>query len=336
MKGLNGMKVMFVESKPVMIPLLPKGFQDAGFEVYVTGSIDTKEQLAALVEQFEPHLVFTSGWGDEQLHKKQIWLREILSKKKIPHVYWSLEDPVYTDYFVVPLIQVAQPDFIFTVSAQHVPFYQSLGFPCAHLDWGIHPDVHSPTDPDPNYAVDIALIANSYYDTIEEFNINRIESMNILLTPLIQSGIRVDIWGSGWEHMDSLLGVDIPNEWLRGTLPYAQCNTVYSSAKIILGFQNVKTQVTQRTYEVLAAGGCLLTLDTPAVRQLFQPGEHLIVSNSPNQTLNMVKKYLHEEAERKKIGHQGRLAVLSHSYLSRVGYIMRVLTQEGIFSKSSN
>ena len=326
------MRVMFIESNPVMIPLLPKGFSDAGFEVTVT-SISSKEHLMTLLKLFRPQLVFTHGWGNEQIHERQHWIRESVKEMKIPHVYWSIEDPIYTDYFVVPLLKVAQPDFVFTISPEHVKFYRSMGYPSAYLDWGVHPDLNHPTKPDPKYMVDIALIANSYYDTIEQFNDYRLQAMKIILKPLVKAGIRVDIWGKGWEHMQPHLGVKIPDDWLRGELPYTECNTVYSSAKIILGFQNVITQVTQRTYEVLAAGGVLLSVDTPAARNLFKPQKDILLSDSPEKTKRIVKKYLRDEIARKQISSRGRAAALRHSYVSRVGYIMDTLTKAGILSK---
>jgi len=315
-----------------MIPLLPKGFRDAGFDTIVTGSVVSRDHLSSLMQLYQPGLVITHGWADEQIHTKQEWIRDLTREWGIPHVYWSIEDPLYTDYFVVPLINVSKPDFIFTISKKHVDFYRSLGYPSAHLDWGVHPDVHHPVDPDPKYDVDIALIANSYYDTIQQFDVYRIKSMKTLLTPLVEAGIRVDIWGKGWEHMTPHLGVTIPSDWLRGTLHYTECNKMYNSAKIILGFQNVKTQVTQRTYEVLAAGGLLLTMDTPAVTKLFKPGKHLLVSDSPKDTVNTVKKYLNDSDRRKKIGVQARTEALKHSYVTRVGYIMDTLTKAGIFN----
>lgn len=325
------MRVMFIESNPVMIPLLPKGFRDAGFDTVVTGSIMSRDHLSSLMQLYQPQLVFTHGWADEQIHTKQQWIRELVTEWNIPHVYWSIEDPLYTDYFVVPLINVSKPDFIFTISKKHVDFYRSLGYPSAHLDWGVHPDVHHPVDPDPRYEVDIALVANSYYDTIQQFDVFRIRAMKTLLTPLIKTGTRVDIWGKGWEHMAPHLEVPVPTDWLRGELNYTECNKLYSSAKIILGLQNVKTQVTQRTYEVLAAGGLLLTVDTPAVRSLFTPEKHLIVSHLPSETVRLVRKYVKDSEQRKLIGAQAREEALKHSYVTRVSYIMDTLTKAGIF-----
>lgn len=324
------MRILFLESKPAMTGLLPKGFRDAGFEVMVSAII-SPEQLDSLMSQFQPHLVFTQGWGDEQTHEKQIWIRNLVTAMNIPHVYWSIEDPIYTDYFVVPLIRVAQPDFIFTISEQHVDFYRSLGYPSAHLDWGVHLDANQPSPDDYKYEVDIALISNSYYESIADFDVMRKESMEILLKPLIEAGMRVDIWGKGWEHIHPILGVRIPPDWLRGELPYTACNQVYRSAKIILGFQNVDSQVTQRTYEVLAAGGVLLTVHTPAVRERFTHKKHLLASNAPGETMKLVKKYLPAEGKRKKLGLLGRAAVMQHNYISRVGYMMDTLTREGIF-----
>ena len=53
------------------------------------------------------------------------------------------------------------------------------------------------------------------------------------------------------------LGVEIPKDWIRGYIDYTDANKIYSASDIILGLQNLPTQLTQRTYEVLGLGGFL-------------------------------------------------------------------------------
>ncbi|WP_444545989.1 DUF3880 domain-containing protein [Xylanibacillus composti] len=57
---------------------------------------------------------------------------------RLPHIYWSVEDPLYTDSIVMAIIETSKPDFIFTICKSMVEYYRSFGFPCAHLDWGIN------------------------------------------------------------------------------------------------------------------------------------------------------------------------------------------------------
>lgn len=332
-EGTIFMKVLFIDSNEVLMNLLPNGFSSAGHEIMISGSIADFTHLSTMMDQFSPDLVVTYGWGQEQTHEKQYMLKTCVQARQIPHVYWSVEDPLYTDSFVVPLIMVSQPDYIFTICSSKISYFHSLGFRAGYMDWGVQPTIHYPTIPDPQYAVDIAVIANSYDWILNQYSVDqRMESITNLVIPLVANNIRVDIWGKGWQEMFAYLGITIDPSWLHGPLPFHECNKVYNSAKINIGFQNYTTQVTQRTYEVLGAGGFLLSQDTPAVRQLFEPGKHLVVSSSPQETLNNVIYYLQAEGERQTIANQGYTATLQHTYRNRVEYMLQVLRNEGILS----
>jgi len=327
-----GMRVLFFDSNEVLSRFLPSGFRDAGHDILVSGPIASLEQVEAAVETFRPQLVITNGWGEEQIYEKQLWIRECVKRQRIPHVYWSVEDPLFTDYFVLPLLSVANPDFVFTICRDKVDFFTALGYPAAHMDWGFQPSIHYPSPPRPEYAVDIALVANSYSGMLDQFPCYRLEAMRILLKPLVEHNIRVDIWGEGWDRIGPFLGVNIPRDWLRGRLPYSEANQVYNSAKIVIGLQGIATQLSMRTYEVPAAAGFLLTADTPAIRELFLPGQHLVTAASPQDTLRAVDYYLRHPRERQAIGLNGYHAVQEHTYGKRAAYMIRTLRQAGVLS----
>jgi len=328
------MRVLFFDSNEVLSQFLPNGFRDAGHDILVSGPLSTCEQAEALVETFRPQLVVTNGWGEEQIPEKQHWIQEVVKRRRIPHVYWSVEDPLYTDYFVLPLLSVAKPDFVFTICRDKVDFFNSLGYPAAHLDWGFHPGIHYPTPPRPEYSVDIAMVANAYSWALDGLPLPRyrFEAMGILLKPLVENNIRVDIWGEGWEAMSPFVGAEIPPDWLHGRLSYTETNQVYSSAKIVIGLQAIPTQLSMRTYEVPAAAGFLLTVDTPAVRERFVSGRHLAVSASPEDTLRLVDYYLRHPEERQAIAWNGYYAVQEHTYRTRAEYVTETLRQAGILS----
>jgi len=113
-------------------------------------------------------------------------------------------------------------------------------------------------------------------------------------------------------------------------LPYTEANKIYSSAKIIIGVQNKQTQLTQRTYEILASGGFLLTTDTPAVRKLFTPGKDLIVSSSLDETRQQLDYYFSNTEELNKIRKNALKAVKKHSYQARAKYILDILYNRNI------
>lgn len=80
----------------------------------------------------------------------------------------------------------------------------------------------------------------------------------------------------------------------------------------------------------MGSGGFLLTSDTPEVRRLFTPGKELVISSSPEQTVELVRHYLKEGAERNQISQLGQKAVSTHTYQYRALEMLQILKEEKI------
>lgn len=327
------MKVLFLESHPMWIYGLPNGFLDAGHEVKVSGRLDEKK-ISALISEFKPDLAITMGWTEENNSIDKIdWIRDKVKSAKIPLIYWATEDPTHTSRFSIPLVQRLKPDFIFTICKETINLYKELGTPAAHLDFGYHQFVHHPAKPDEAFAFSVVVVANAYPNNLKNFPDHyRIKSINTLITPLIEKNIRVDFFGNDWGKMDKIIGKPIPKEWIHGYLPYIFTNDVYSSSRIVIGLQNSENQLSQRTYEVLASGGFLLTNDTPEVRRLFTPGKDLSVSSSPEETLELVKHYIKSKKIREEIKENGLKSVNQHNYKYKAEEMIRILLKENIIT----
>lgn len=324
------MRILFLDSNEKLMHLLPNGFRDAGHDVMVE-TIQSKSGIHDRIASLQPDLVVTQGWGMEQIEKRQTWLRQAVQRAGVPHVYWSVEDPAFTDSFVLPLIRRMQPDYVFTICPEAVTRFRNLGIRSHHLDWGYQPTIHCRVERERRYRVNVAVVANSYAWLRDASYVDyRFMSMRRLIKPLLKNGIRVDFWGNGWDSASTLLGYDVPSSWIHGELPYLEANKVYSAARIVIGLQNFKTQVTQRTYEILGTGGFLLTSDTPAVRNLFRPGHDLVVSKSSSETVKLVRYYLRHRRARRKIRVQGHESVRSEKYRHRAETMIRVLREEGV------
>lgn len=324
------MRILFLESDPMWIYGLPNGFNDIGHEVKVSGSL-SKENISRFFSTFKPDLVITMSWTYENVGEKVDWIRKYVKAAKIPNIYWATEDPTHTFSFTLPLIQKMKPDFVFTICPSRVAYYKKLGIKAAHMDFGFHPDVNHYVTPEEKYSCAIAVVANGYAKNLKLYpNHYRKKSIETLISPLIKENIRIDFWGWGWEEMDEFLGKKIPSEWIHGLLDYTETSKVYSTASIVLGLQNHQTQLTQRTYEILASKGFLLTSDIPEIRRLFKPNNDLVVSSSPEETLKLVRYYLNNSKERERIRNQGAIAVQAHSYLNRAKYMLDVLREEKI------
>ncbi|QXE18945.1 glycosyltransferase [Clostridium sp. 001] len=197
------------------------------------------------------------------------------------------------------------------------------------MGFGYHESVHHPVDSCDKYKVSIAVVANGYDKYIEAHpDCCRNASLKVLVNPILKNNMRIDFWGRYWDKMNSIVNFDIPKEWIHGYLPYTEANKVYSSADIVIGLQN--RQLTQRTYEILASEGFLLTNDTQVVKQLFKNGRDLVISSSEEETLKLVDYYLSHPKEREKIRKNGRKAVECCSYKYKAEYIIKVLKEQKI------
>ncbi|MCP1123586.1 polysaccharide deacetylase family protein [Bacillus sp. 3103sda1] len=326
------MRILFLESHPMWVYGLPNGFRDAGYVVEVSGLLDD-QNLDRLISDFQPDLIITMGWGpDNACLKKQEKIRASVEKANVPHVYWATEDPTSTEIFSIQYIERTRPDFVFTICKDRVGYYEKRGIPAAHLDFGYHESVHFPVEADEKFRAPVAIVANAYPKKLSYFPDHyRHESMKNLITPLVKENIRIDFYGNYWDEMGPVLGVDIPEDWIRGYIHYSNANKVYSSAEIVLGLQNLPTQLTQRTYEILASGSLLLTNDTPEINRLFIPGKDLLISRSPEETINIVKEYLGNLEKGREIKKNGMDAVKNHSYQKRAEYMIDILTRQGLF-----
>ncbi|MDQ0200987.1 glycosyltransferase family protein [Neobacillus ginsengisoli] len=331
------MRVLFLESHPMWIHGLPNGFIDAGHDVKISGPIDQLD-IHKLISEFQPDLIITMGWGPENTRiDKQKKIYESTVHVNVPHVYWATEDPTSTEIFTMPYIRRTHPDFVFTICRDRVSYYRRLGIPSEHLDFGYHPKVHHPLEFDAQYYSPVSIVANGYPKKLSYFPHHfRHQSMKNLITPLLQNNIQINFYGNNWDSMGPHLGVEIPKDWIRGYIDYTDANKVYSSSDIIIGLQNLPTQLTQRTYEVLGSGGVFLTNSTPKINRLFKSGEDLLTSSTPEETIELVNYFLQHPEERKRIQKNGLEAVRKHSYKERAQYMLEVLDKEGVFHKGKS
>ncbi|MGD8188508.1 CgeB family protein [Brevibacillus ginsengisoli] len=324
------MKVLFLESHPMWIHGLPNGFRDAGHTVKISGPL-TPQKLPRLLKQFKPDLIISMGWTIEHRRYKQLWVRRFITSSGIPFIYWATEDPTHHESFSRPYVRTVKPDFVFTICRSMVNNYKKMGIKATHMDFGYHRKVHRAGKSVKRLRSNIAVVANGYSRILKKYPKHfRRKSLHHLIRPLVQDRIRIDFWGRHWAKMAPILGAKIPRNWIHGYLPYSNAHKVYNSAKIVLGPQNQLTQVTQRTYEILASGGFLITSDTPEVRRLFKPGRDLVVSSSAQQTRKLVSYYMKHPKDRERIRKQGMLTVQKHNYKRRAQYMIQQLKKHKI------
>jgi spore maturation protein CgeB len=324
------MRVLFLEAAQIFDDLLPAGLRQVGCDVRMLTEVVNGE-IDRLLTEFEPDFALTLGWSWFPTPDRLDIIRETLTRHGIPLVYWSTEDPCWHEEYCVPYVQRVQPDLVVTICNEHVDRYEALGFRAACLPFGYNPAIYQPVEPGPEYACDIAIVANFY--TTEFHRMNRKRSLQQLVTPLMDQGYDVKIWGNSWDRAPEF-GVPVPEGAWRGYLPHREAPIAYNSAKIVIGLQNefdFETNLTMRTCEVLGAGGFLLTSRTRAVEAFFEHKQHLVMSNSPEETRELVAYYLAHPEERAQIAAAGEALVSTqHTYGHRALDLLQILTVAGI------
>ncbi len=285
-----------------------------------------------MLRRFKPDLILSIGWTPaNSTPEKQRVIAELVRSVGAPHIYWSTEDPGYTDEFSLPLIRRVKPDFVFSIHRPTVRVFNKLSIRAAHLDFGSDPSVHRRVAPVSKYKATAALVANGYSKLYHKKpNHFRFHSIRRLVNPFLNKNIKVDIYGRDWTRMKKILAKPVKNSFIHGYLPYKEAIKVYNSVQFVLGPQNAEDRLTQRTYEILASGGLLITDDTPEVRKWFQPGRDLLVTNSEQQTKAIIEKYSKRPLEIERIRRNAVRAAKLHTYTSRARYVLRTLLQQGI------
>lgn len=322
-------RILFLETHPMWIYGLPKGFQKLGHKVKTCAP---GQEAARLIKHFKPELIFAMGWTPaNNTPRKQRLIAKLVRMSGAPFVYWSTEDPGHSDIFSLPLIRRTHPDFVFSIHRPTVQRFKKLSLHAAHLDFGSDPDTHRRSKSVRRYKGNAALVANGYKRLYREKPGHyRFKSLRRLINPFLDAGLKVDLYGRDWKKMKSLFKTAIPAKRVHGYLPYKEAVKVYSSVDFVIGPQNAEDRLTQRTYEILASGGLLITDDTPEVRRWFRPGKELLVSSSEKETRHLIAKYQRSPQKCEQIRQHAVRAAAKHSYKKRAAYVLDILKKKGV------
>jgi len=100
-------------------------------------------------------------------------------------------------------------------------------------------------------------------------------------------------------------------------LSYDVLTKVYKESKINLNvtLHCIETGIPQRVFDIMAAGGFLLTNYQEEIEEFFVPGEDLAVYHNEQELEELVEYYLNHEVERERIARNGQRKVLeNHGY----------------------
>ncbi|MGQ9756316.1 MAG: CgeB family protein, partial [Desulfotomaculales bacterium] len=115
----------------------------------------------------------------------------------------------------------------------------------------------------------------------------------------------------------------------RGSIDYdTETPILYQVASIIIDIPSAQllTAVNQRVFDVLAAGGFVLTNYQRDLEKFFEVGREIVCYRTPNELLKLVRHFLSHPEERKEVANAGRARVLrDHTYKERAEELLEVM-----------
>lgn len=189
--------------------------------------------------------------------------------------------------------------------------YHNAGVKSINFWWpGVDPKVFYPRLCVKKYDV---IFMGSNADLLTDHPVRR-----QLLESIAQAGIKLDIFGNGWEYLNGKSNITL-HHFVDG-VEFAQ---ICAAAKISLGISAVNNvrmyNSWRRTLNSMAAGAFHLTHYVPGMEQVFTNKKHLAWFKTIPEALQLIKYYLTNEASRQRIALAGSREVLvRHTWDQRI------------------
>jgi glycosyltransferase involved in cell wall biosynthesis len=184
--------------------------------------------------------------------------------------------------------------------------------PVILLEQATDPTVFFP-EYDRSYACEMAFVGNSR------------GILRPIIRDLLTVGLDFDVWGQQWQRF-------LPARYLAGEyLANEQVRRVYSSSVIVLNdhWDDMRTQgiVSNRIYDALACGGCVLSDHLPELSERF--GDAVTTYRTPHELERTVRRLLADPDERAERAAYGRALVLSeHTFRHRVDVLLEAVVAQ--------
>lgn len=318
---MSQLKIFIVDHRSIYLNSLGDTLSQMGHQVYYQASWKMNE-IEAGIAYFKPDILLTIGLDIPLRSETLSMLPEFCRKYKLFHIYWATEDLIHWASWSVPFIQRIQPDLVWTIHPDCVEKYKSIGVEASYLNFAFNPRLFPSKLPEQVEPYDVSFIGTTHLISYTY----RYESFRNVLVPIVLSGQKVNIWGWGWLEDKPLLlqhfGMSIPDDWINGYLPYKETAGIYQQSKIALGIQNARDQVSQRTFEILGSGAFMIASRTEELQRLFKDRKEIALTDSPEETLELVRYYLQHPYLRYTIGQRARQKILNqHTYHHRLAEV---------------
>ena len=113
-----------------------------------------------------------------------------------------------------------------------------------------------------------------------------------------------------------------------GALYDTEVSSLYRNTKINLNItlHCIETGACQRVFDIMAAGGFLISNYQKELEELFIPGEEIILYHNIEELVNYVDYYLKHDEEREKIAQRGQKKVLKeHDFHDKMKVVFTVV-----------
>lgn len=181
-----------------------------------------------------------------------------------------------------------------------------------HLLEGCDPEVHKPAGYDQSYTCDVAFVGAPAPDRIN------------LIRACYQAGHKVKIWGQpDWPRDLDYIGKFAYGE---------EFAKVCASAKIVLGINSRNDcpgYFSDRVFLTLACRGFHLTCYVPGLEEYFDDFKHLAWFKDQTEMLQLIKKYIGNDADRAGIAAAGQeLVYQKHTWERSMRSMMETIGQK--------
>ena len=128
-----------------------------------------------------------------------------------------------------------------------------------------------------------------------------------------------DIVGAGSQYKKILKLADrihVPNVKFRGWVNYDGINDIVNGFDVCLGIfgDSIKTDmvIPNKVYEYAAIKKCIITKDTPAIKEIFEDGKHMVLTDSaPEAIAAKIQEMKQDPNRRQSIAEEGYKVVTS-------------------------
>lgn len=289
------------------------GFRNDGNPLYTWASLKRRQEKGLLeVDHLAPSesinlfgkydVCLDVDWGEDGL-------MSIIPYKlmDIPHpnIYWASDTHLGFDY---RFDKSKKFDHVFCAQKQAVIDFEKAGVKAEWLPHAFEPQAyHDLENLDEKGQPKPFSYANKDHD--------------ICFVGHVNSPNRVDF-------LDRMFS-SIPNFFF-GQRRFQEAAKVYAKSKICLNVA-MKEDLNMRCFEVMGAGGFLLTDYVPYMEELFQDGKHLVLYRSLDEAVDKAKYYLSHDSEREKIAQAGYEEVMAkHTIDHRVDAMLSKIGHEKI------